>query len=46
MGNLVKLAGDLRRPKTPQMLVNCKGIPRLFQGNIGEGEILQFGQMV
>ena len=23
----------------PQMVVNCKGNPRLFQGNLGEGEI-------
>ena len=32
---LVKLARDLTRPKTPQMVVKSKGNPRLFQENLG-----------
>ena len=35
------------RPHTtdfPQMVVNCKGTPRLFQGNLGWWNIIPFGQ--
>ena len=37
-----KLARDRLGPQ--MVVVKSKGNPRLFQGNLGEGEILSFGQ--